>query len=314
MIISFIIPAYNEEQNISAIYGRIKSVINTNYSYEILFIDDGSTDGTLKEIIDISTKENNVHYISFSRNFGHQSALKAGIVYATGDAIIMLDADLEHPPELINELINHWKEGYDIVLTKRAYESHISFFKKITSYIFYNMLNYFSDIRLEEGFADFRLIDKKVQKVICNNPENDLFLRGYIAWMGFNQKIIPYVSGKRKSGKSKYNLKRMFDLALTGLTSFSIKPFRLALIFGLLLTTLSFVSFPVYLILKILTGLYINKWPLILLVILFISGLQFSLMGLLGEYITKILRQVKGRPPYIIDDMDNGLKQRFNPY
>ena len=215
MKISFIIPAYNEESNLVELYNRI-SILNgiEEYDFEFIFIDDGSTDKTLENIKQLKSRDNKINFISLSRNFGHQCALKAGIDYATGDIVIMLDADLQHPPELINEMLLKWEEGYDIITTKRIDKINLPAFKKITSKIFYKLLNWISDIKLDPGSADFRLIDKKVVSVIKNSNEGEIFFRGYISWVGFKQFQIQYNSNTRYSGESKYSLKKMLDFAI----------------------------------------------------------------------------------------------------
>lgn len=299
--ISIVIPAYNEEGNLSTLFKKIKEIFSSleNYNFEIIFVNDGSTDSTQEQLLSLSEMHPEVMYIEFSRNFGHQLAVKAGMDNAYGDAVITMDADLQHPPEMIHEMISHWEEGYDIIYTLRRYPKKISRLKKLSSKFYYKLVNAISEIRIEEGSADFRLLDASVVDVFRNINEQDPFLRGLTQWMGFSQKAIPYTAHERLTGTSKYSLKKMLKLALSGITSFSTKPLYFATYLGFFFATLSLLYIP-YVIWAFYSGTEIKGWASILITIVFFGGLQLIILGILGIYIGKIFKQNKNRPNYII--------------
>ena len=301
--ISIVIPAFNEEGNLCEIRKKINDVFTSlqNYSYEIIFINDGSRDNTQTTIEDLAIKFSEVKFIEFSRNFGHQNAVKAGMDNAEGNAVITMDADLQHPPELIPELINKWEQGYDVVYTIRKYSDKISFFKRVTSSLFYSFLLKISDFELvKKGGADFRLLDRNVNDVIKEFNENDLFLRGLTGWIGFKQTGVEYTAKDRFSGKSSYNLKKMFSLAFSGITSFSTKPLYLAAYVGFAFTILSLLVYGIYVIYSFVIGTHISGWASLIMTVVFFGGMQLIMMGIIGMYLGKIFKQVKDRPNYII--------------
>ena len=301
--ISIVIPAFNEEGNLCEIRKKINDVFTSlqNYSYEIIFINDGSRDNTQTTIEDLAIKFPEVKFIEFSRNFGHQNAVKAGMDNADGNAVITMDADLQHPPELIPELINKWEQGYDVVYTIRKYSDKISFFKRVTSSLFYSFLLKISDFELvKKGAADFRLLDRNVNDVIKEFNENDLFLRGLTGWIGFKQTGVEYTAKDRFSGKSNYNLKKMFSLAFSGITSFSTKPLYLAAYIGFAFTILSLLVYGIYVIYSFVIGTHISGWASLIMTVVFFGGMQLIMMGIIGMYLGKIFKQVKDRPNYII--------------
>ena len=301
--ISIVIPAFNEEGNLCEIRKKINDVFTSlqNYSYEIIFINDGSRDNTQTTIEDLAIKFPEVKFIEFSRNFGHQNAVKAGMDNADGNAVITMDADLQHPPELIPELINKWEQGYDVVYTIRKYSDKISFFKRVTSSLFYSFLLKISDSELvQKGGADFRLLDRNVNDVIKEFNENDLFLRGLTGWIGFKQAGVEYTAKDRFSGKSSYDLKKMFSLAFSGITSFSTKPLYLAAYVGFAFTILSLLVYGIYVIYSFVIGTHISGWASLIMTIVFFGGMQLIMMGIIGMYLGKIFKQVKDRPNYII--------------
>ncbi len=300
-LISIIIPAFNEEGNVESITGKVIEVLK-NFKYEIIFIDDGSTDESLDKLKELHEKNANIHYLSFSRNFGHQSALLAGFHHAQGDCVISMDADLQHPPEMIPELIQRWQEGYDIVTTIRDDAHSGSWYKRITSSLFYKFMNNISSIRLEEGAADFRLVDKSVATIISSSKEYNLFLRGYISWLGFKQYKITYTPNKRSSGETKYSLGKMFLLALNGITSFSVRPLRVAMILGSIISLLAFLYAIYAIYIFVDTKQAVPGWTSVLVSILFIGGLQLLILGIIGEYLGRVLMQTKMRPDYIIKE------------
>ena len=300
--ISIVIPAYNEEGNLMPVYQRIKSVFENmqGYSFEIIFVNDGSRDNTQSRLEEMALDFPEIKYIEFSRNFGHQPAVKAGMDYADGNVIISMDGDLQHPPELIPQMVQKWEQGYDIVYTIRSYPKEISYFKRKTSDLFYRFLSQISDVDLTNGGgSDFRLIDASVAQVMKNLKEDDLFLRGLTSWMGFNQTGIEFVAGERFSGQSSYDLKKMLKFAFTGITSFSVKPLYLATYLGFIFSSLSLLYIP-YVLYAFLTKTEISGWASLIMTIVFFGGVQLIILGILGIYLGKIFKQVKGRPNYIV--------------
>ena len=300
--ISIVIPAYNEEGNLIPVYQRIKSVFENmqGYSFEIIFVNDGSRDNTQSRLEEMALDFPEIKYIEFSRNFGHQPAVKAGMDYADGNVIISMDGDLQHPPELISQMVKKWEQGYDIVYTIRSYPKEIPYFKRKTSDLFYRFLSQISDVDLTNGGgSDFRLIDSSVVQVMKNLKEDDLFLRGLTSWMGFKQTGIEFVAGERFSGQSSYDLKKMLKFAFTGITSFSVKPLYLATYLGFIFSSLSLLYIP-YVLYAFLTKTKISGWASLIMTIVFFGGVQLIILGILGIYLGKIFKQVKGRPNYII--------------
>ena len=301
--IAIIIPAFNEAGNILPVYKEIQKIlINfTSYSWEVLFVNDGSSDNTL-EIIEKCALENlNVKFISFSRNFGKDNALKAGIDYVSADIIITMDADLQHPPSLIPELISKYEEGYNVVYAHRKGSNpHVSFFSKLSSKLFWKLLNLLSELKLEDGISDFRLLDKKVIDVLKSVNESDLFFRGMVKWVGFNQIGIEYVPNERLEGETNYSKSQLLKLAIYGITSFSTKPLYSAIYIGFILSGLSILYIP-YIIISIIYHFDVPGWSSIIMTIVFFGGLQLIMLGVIGIYIGKMFMQTKERPNYIID-------------
>ncbi len=295
--------AYNEGENLFVFYHAVKNVTEKlPYDFEICFVNDGSKDHTLAVIKSLAKQDNTVKYLSFSRNFGQQVALKAGIDAIDADAIIMMDSDLQHPPALIPELIDLWQSNrVNMVNTLREEDPSLSWFKKATSKYFYVMLNKISELKLEPGQADFRLIDRQVAKTLKNSKEQDVFLRGMIQWIGFKQATMRYTPHKRIAGESKYTFKKMLRLALAGITSFSVKPLYTAMYIGFFFACASFLYLP-YVLYSIVTGKAVDGWSSIIMTIAFFGGLNLMVMGVLGIYIGKILIQNKQRPLYIIQE------------
>ena len=301
--ISIIVPAFNEAENVAFLAERIVAVLPKEINYEILFIDDGSTDETLSVLKNLHGQNKQIRYLSFSRNFGHQNALRAGLNEALGDAVISLDADLQHPPELIPTLIQYWQEGYDVVYTVRLENQNQSWFKRKTSALYYRVLGFITGICVPKGAADFRLLDRKVVNVIKNSPERELFLRGYISWLGFKQIGVPYEVGKRYAGKSSYTLMRMIKLAWAGITSFGIMPLRLASIIGLCTTCIGFLYAGYILYMKLFTDSFVVAgWASVLVSVLILGGVQLLIIGILGEYLGLVYLESKHRPAYIIKE------------
>ena len=301
--ISIVIPAYNEAENLSLIYQRIEDVFRTltEYTFEIIFVNDGSRDDTQLRLKELSENNSNIKYIEFSRNFGHQPAVKAGLDFADGNAVISMDGDLQHPPELIPDMIKKWEEGYDVVLTNRTYPKEISFFKKTTSQIFYKILSGISDVDLRNGGgSDFRLLDAKVIQEFKNFTEDDLFLRGLTSWLGYKQTSIDFLAAERNAGESSYSVKKMMKFAFTGITAFSVKPLYLAAYLGFLFSGISVFIYVPYVIYAFVSGTEISGWASLIMTVVFFGGVQLIILGIIGIYLGKIFKQVKERPNYII--------------
>lgn len=301
MKISVIIPAYDEEDNIIEIYSEIVNILeDSDYSYEIIFVNDGSTDNTERRILELTEHDKNVKLISFSKNFGHMPALIAGYNHCSGDAAITMDCDLQHPPELIKDLINKWQEGFEIVNTLRIDKDQPNMFKKYTSMYYYKFFGLISDVPLEKGCADYRLIDKKVLKEINELKEHEIFLRGMFYWLGFKKTSISYIPNDRHSGKTKYNLKKMTRFALNGITSFSTVPLRMVTTLGFWISCLAFLYMGYTLYSYLFFNNVISGWTSIMISVLFLGGIQLIAIGVLGEYIGRIFIESKNRPRYIV--------------
>jgi dolichol-phosphate mannosyltransferase len=260
---------------------------------------DGCTDNTMDKIQELILEHKNIFYIEFSRNFGHQNALKAGLDHANGDCVISLDCDLQHPPELIPEMLSKWESGYEVVYTIRKEDKKLPISKRFSSRLFYNTINRLSDVEIESGSADFRLLDNKVVRIMKNFHENEPFLRGLIKWIGFKQFSIEYFPKQRTLGKSKYSLKRMISFALQGVTSFSVRPLYGAIYLGFTFTMLSILYLP-YVLHAFHNGKEVSGWASIIMTIVFFGGLQLTILGIIGIYVGKMFIQVKERPNYII--------------
>ena len=314
ILISIVVPSYNEEGNIVMIASYVvKQLTMLEYPFEIIFVDDGSTDSTLEKLIQLNMKDARVKFLSLSRNFGHQSALIAGLDFAAGDAVISMDADLQHPPELLPKLISIWEEGYDVVYTRRKEGQELPYLKRKTSKLFYKFINLFSDIKLEPGTSDFRLLDRKVVDVIKELPENNLFIRGLIKWVGFKQYCIEYIPQKRNDGESKYSYRKMISLAISGVTSTSIFPLRIASVMGFIISIAAFGYSLVVLYDYYFTNKNLSGWTTLIIAILFLGGAQLITLGIIGEYLGKLLIQSKGRPKYIIKKTYEEATNRTNP-
>jgi dolichol-phosphate mannosyltransferase len=299
-LVSVVIPAFNESENIVKICSELAEVFSKlNYSYEVILVADGCTDNTMETIETLISINNNIFFIEFSRNFGHQLALKAGLDYAKGNCVISMDCDLQHPPGLIPELLAKWEEGYEVVYTIRLEDKKLPLGKQLSSRLFYKTLNSLSNVELETGSADFRLLDSKVLSVIRNFHENEPFLRGLFKWIGFKQTSIVFKPNARYSGKSKYSVQKMIKFALQGVTSFSVKPLYAAIYLGFTFSILSILYLP-YVLHAFHTGKEVSGWASIIMTIVFFGGLQLTILGIIGIYIGKMFMQVKNRPNYII--------------
>lgn len=302
--LSIVIPTYNEEGNIALLYDQLKEVLNEEgiEQFELIFVNDGSSDKSLSVIKGLSDRDTRVKFISFSRNFGHQHALKAGLDHAVGDAVISMDADLQHPAALIPEMLKKWNEGAQVVYTIRAQEDGISWFKKKTSSGFYWLINKLSEHPIIDGAADFRLLDKKVVAEIRRYSEKELFFRGMISGIGFRQSSIHFKPNKRHSGQTKYSFNKMAAFAIAGITSSSAKPLYFSIYLGAFMAFLAFLYGIYAICIALFTNDAITGWTSIVASIVFIGGIQLFVMGIIGVYLGKVFKESKNRPHYIIDE------------
>jgi glycosyltransferase involved in cell wall biosynthesis len=300
--ITIVVPVSNEEGNIPLLTNALKNVFQPlSYNHTLIFVDDGSTDGTLGQLKQVASENSHVFFISLARNFGHQNALKAGLDMAEADCVIMMDGDMQHPPALIPEMIALWESGNDVVYTIRKDHKEMPLMKRKTSNMFYNLINNLSDIELEPGTADFRLMDMRVVEVFRTFRETDLFMRGLVKWMGFRQQGIEYDPAQRTLGQSKYTMKKMMRFALQGITSFSTRPLYIAVYLGFIFSLLSLLYIP-YIIYSKLFGHAINGWTSVIATIAFFGGMQLMILGIIGMYLGKLFVQSKQRPHYIVKE------------
>lgn len=308
--IDIIIPAYNEEESLPFLFERLEKIMqeNVNYEFEILFVNDGSKDKTLELIKKQREKDNRISYVDFSRNFGKETAMIAGLDYATGDAAIFMDADLQDPPELIPELIKYWEQGYDDVYARRRTREGETFFKKFTSKMYYRVLQKMTKVEIQVDTGDFRLLDRRCINALKKLRESQRNTKSMFSWIGYNKKEVLYDREPRVAGKTKWNYKKLVDLAIDGITSFTTSPLRLS----------TFIAIPTFIVLAVYFIYVIAKcfvvheaiqaYQAIILLILFFSGIQILLFGIVGEYLGRIFNETKNRPLYLVNEY-NGEKE-----
>jgi len=298
---SVIVPAFNEEPVIEETYKRLKKVMDgIGEPYELIFVNDGSSDRTGEILERIHHTDPHLKAIHFSRNFGHEAATTAGLDHASGQCIIIIDADLQDPPEIIPEMIEKWKQGYEIVYGKRKQRKGESTLKKTTSALFYRFLQRMTEIDIPADVGDFRLIDRKVCNALKHMREKNRYMRGIISWVGFRQTAIEFVREERWAGETKYNLKKLLRLAWDAITAFSYKPLKIATYLGFALSGISFIYLLVVICEKLFTQKTVPGWASIMVINLFFNGIVLIMLGLLGEYIGRIFEETKNRPLYII--------------
>lgn len=304
IVYSIVVPLFNEELVVEESYKRLKEIMDsTKEEYEIVFVNDGSRDKTKELTEEICKDDKNIKLVNFSRNFGHQAAISAGMETAAGDAVIVIDADLQDPPEVMLEMIKKWKEGYQVVYGKRAKREGESFFKKFTAKAFYRILKSMTSVDMPVDAGDFRLLDRKVCNALVALPEKNRYIRGLVSWLGFKQTYVEFVRHERFAGETKYPLKKMMKLALDGITSFSSKPLAFAGYFGELTFAAGIISLIVVIIKNIISNTNILTLGFILSVNLIMFGILFCCLGIAGEYIGRIFDESKNRPLFIIDDI-----------
>lgn len=300
--ISIIAPCYNEEETIEPFLRRIEEILTQiNEPYEIVFINDGSKDNTLNVLLNAKQNFKNIRIINFSRNFGKEAALTAGLDKARGEAAIPIDVDLQDPPELIKELVAKWREGYDVVLAKRADRTSDSFAKRVSADLFYKLNGKISNVDIPNNVGDFRLMSKRVVEALKQLPENQRFMKGLFAWVGFKTVAIEYVREKREAGQSSFNGWKLWNFALDGITSFSTLPLRIWLYIGALVSFLSFLYGSFIILKTLIFGVDLPGYASLAVIMLFLGGIQLIGIGILGEYIGRIYSESKRRPSYIIE-------------
>ena len=308
--ITILVPAYNEEESLPLLYERVAKIMDEmqNYEFELLFVNDGSKDNTLKIIKELREKDKRISYVDFSRNFGKEIAMLAGFDYMQGDSVIILDADLQDPPELIPEMVKYWEEGYDDVYAKRKTRKGETFLKKFTSKMYYKVLQSVTKVPIQKDTGDFRLLDKRCVNALKKMRETDRNSKSMFSWIGYNKKEILYDRDPRIAGKSKWNYIKLIDLAIDGITSFTTSPLRLATYVSIPVFIMLFI-YAIYVIIKcIKLHIMVQAFQAIILLILFFSGIQIILIGILGEYLGRIFKESKGRPSYLVNEY-NGEKE-----
>jgi dolichol-phosphate mannosyltransferase len=314
--LSIVVPAYNEAGNLGQLFKELEETLSgLDMAWEVLIVDDGSPDNTWDIIEALHSQNSQVKGLRLSRNFGHQYALLAGLANAKGDAVITMDGDLQHPVKMIPELVNEWRKGSMLVHTRRLDPPSISFFKKLTSRMYYRIFSYLSGVNIEPGMADFRLFDSQVVKDILAFKEEGLFYRGIAQWVGYSTSTITYTSQERFSGSSKYSLGKMVKLAWNGISSFSIIPLRLGILLGIITSFIAFAEIIYATAVKIFTDTAVPGWASAISILSFLFGVLFILLGILGEYVGRVLVEVRQRPRYLVSEhagIDNFVRDKQN--
>ena len=300
-MLSVVAPIFNEQEVLPELYRRVIAVMEgTGLPFEFLLINDGSTDSSLEKMVQLAQADSRVKVLEFSRNFGHQAAILAGLTYACGDAVITLDGDLQHPPELIPALIDKWREGYEMVYTCREGTENAGPLKDWSSRLFYGLMNRLCEVRVASGAADFRLLDRRVVDVLCSLGEHALFMRGLVSWVGYRQIALPYTVQPRYAGRSKYSFLKMLGFAVNGISSFSSLPLYISTFIGLILSAASLAYGFYGIIMRLLSDRAVEGWASVLVAVLFLGGILLITLGIQGIYLGHIYDEVKNRPRYLI--------------
>ena len=310
-LISVVVPVFNEIDVVDVCYARLTKVLQSldGYGYEIIFVDDGSSDATHERLLGFQQDDSHLKVIKFSRNFGHQIAITAGMDEARGDAIVIIDADLQDPPEVIPEMVSKWLEGYDVVYGVRRHRAGESRMKRATAAVFYRMLRKFTHIEIPVDVGDFRLISAQAARELCKLREQDRFVRGLVSWIGFRQTGVLYDRDSRHAGETKYPYRKMMKFAIDGITSFSTMPLKLASWLGYLASLLAFI-YLVSVFVQRLMGHTVEGWATIMVAMLFLGGVQLISIGIIGEYIGRIFNEIKSRPMYIIESIHGPAEEQ----
>jgi polyisoprenyl-phosphate glycosyltransferase len=297
--ISIVVPVFNEQENVKVFYQEVcKYMEPLGYSFEVVFVDDGSTDGTVLMLEQLVRQDTRVKSVLLARNFGHQVALTCGLDYASGDAVITMDGDMQHPPEMLPLLLSKWEEGFEVVQTIRVDTNGVSWFKRFTSGMFYRLINAMSNVHIAEGGSDFRLLDKKAVQTFQRFKEKARFIRGIIGDMGYRQAQVEFVAPQRYAGKSKFSLRKMLTFALDGITAYSKLPLRFAFYLGSFFGLLSFALTLHVVYIKLFTTEAVPGWATLAVSVLLLGGFQLVALGIIGEYVGRIFEEVKQRPLY----------------
>jgi glycosyltransferase involved in cell wall biosynthesis len=310
--ISILIPAYNEEEVLEQLYQRLGKLANDNkgYEFEFLFVNDGSRDKTMPMIKEYADTDDRIAYVDLSRNFGKEIAMIAGLDYVTGDAVVIIDADLQDPPELIPKMIGYWEEGYDDVYAKRNNREGESWLKKTTSKIYYRMLQKATHIQIQQDTGDFRLLDRKCIEALKQIRESQRYTKGMFSWIGFKKKEISYSRNPRAAGVTKWNYPKLINFAIDGLTSFTTAPLRISSFMGFIISLVAFIYIVVIIIRTLVYGVQAAGYPSIMAVVLFLGGVQLLSLGIIGEYIGRIFNETKGRPLYFTQDVHKTVEKK----
>ncbi len=308
-LITILIPCFNEENSLDLLYERLRNMTSqlSQYRFQILLVNDGSKDNTLAKMQELHTKDSTVSYLSLSRNFGKENAMLAGLDFAEGDAVILLDADLQDPPELIPQMIEEWEKGYDDVYARRRSRAGETWFKKASAYWYYRILQKFADIDIPSDVGDFRLLDRQAVDALCSLRERQRYTKGLFSWIGYNKKELLFDREPRAAGNSKMNFLKLFGLAVDGITSFSVAPLRLASVLGIIISTIAFVYLIFVIAKTLLFGDPVAGYPSMISIILFMGGIQLIVLGIIGEYVGRIFYESKRRPDYLVSEY-NGNK------
>lgn len=311
-MITILVPAYNEEEVLEKLFVRLGDLANSvkNYEFEFLFVNDGSKDKTLDIIKDYADKDDRVSYVNFSRNFGKEIGMIAGFDHATGDALVVIDADLQDPPELIPQMIDLWEQGYDDVYAKRRSREGETWLKKFTSKQYYTMLQKLSHVAIQKDTGDFRLLDRRVVEALKEFRESERYTKGMFSWVGFNKKELLYDRDPRAAGTTKWNYLKLINLGINGITSFTTAPLRISTIIGFLVSFIAFIYLVVLVIRTIFFGTDLVGYPSTMAVILFLGGVQLLSLGIIGEYVGKIFNETKKRPLYIVEEYHAGKTKK----
>lgn len=310
--ISILIPAYNEAPVLEKLFTRLGNLANDNkeYDFEFLFVNDGSRDKTLEMIKEYADKDERISYVSFSRNFGKEIAMIAGFDHVTGDATVVIDADLQDPPELIPQMIKFWEEGYDDVYAKRRTRAGETWFKKLSAHMYYRLLQRFSNIRIQEDTGDFRLLDRRAVEALKQFRESERNTKGMFSWIGFNKKEILYDRDERAAGTSGWSYFKLINLAVNGITSFTTAPLRISTVLGFIVSVIAFVYLVFIVVRTIFFGTDLGGYPSTMAVILFLGGVQLLSLGIIGEYVGRIFNETKNRPLYLVEEYHSGTRKK----
>lgn len=311
-LVTLLIPCHNEQENLAALHKAVAAVADAEaaYRWQFLLIDDGSTDGTLDAMKDLRRRDGRVAWLSFSRNFGKEAALLAGFDHADGDCVVVMDADLQHPPSVIPQMLRLWEQGYDDVYAKREDRGRESVLRRKLSMAYYKLLQHMADIDILPNVGDFRLLDRRCVLALRKLRETERYTKGLYCWIGFRKKELPFRQGSRERGHSSFGYRKLFNLAIQGITSYTTVPLRLATIMGFTVSLLAIV-YSAYVFFKtIIVGEPVHGFPTLLISMLLIGGIQLICLGIIGEYLARIFVETKRRPPYLIGDSDLGTSSR----